>query len=189
MFRKLMIAIALSLIAIPSVFSSSYSMIIPDGMGEDIILMDDSGNEFALDDEYVFFKTWNGFLIEQYSAEGAFTITDYDGSATLIFTRPCESYAMEMLLRRLGRNLSTVVFLSAIADADALVRYAGNADIVALGKIPVHESLVLERSGMSVTEIRWGDVVEMNGGRPEVKGPSHVVVRCPNCGETFTLYL
>lgn len=188
MLKKLLLVLILTILTVSALTASAYSLVLPERKTDPVLIMDESGDEILLD-EYVFYKRWNGLFLEYYDMEHAYTITDENGSVVVIFTSLSDAFDVDMFIRRLSRDISTIIYLNSTPDADSLTRYLKNIDVICTQRIPERERLLLERRGLKVVETELNSVINIENGKADVEGSDAIVVRCPHCNETFTLYI
>lgn len=186
MRRRMMLAVLLATAMMP--LMAEYSVLCPSRLSpEEFQVMDEDGETIALDD-YVYSLKWNGLSLEQLE-DGIYAITE--GSETVIVaTWMATPEAIEDSLRFYWGNPKTLITHGALPDAEDAADW-GIGRIITLRRIPKIEERLFQIEGIEVTEARSGDIIDIINGLPaEYEEPAErVIVTCPDCGHSFTIYI
>lgn len=186
--RKAVLAfIVMAMFVLP--LSADYTVILPERGSDLFTVMDGRGDTIKLDDS-VWYKRWGNLLLEQMD-DGIYRIHE-DGKSVLVVSRRVDDDDLERVLWR----SADVSLITDGADLDEEDIVDSSVKFIATTErhMDPKEALFLERNGVTVTEIMPGSYVDVRDSRPVVKEsqPSSgekVMVRCPDCGSTFYIYL
>lgn len=179
-----MIAI-LALFAASLPLAASYSIALPDKRNPEYQVIADNGDTIDLDD-YVWSKRWNGVQLSQ-DSYGSYIIED--GEYTVLLTSPVTSWDdIEMSVRFCYPSPSLLALHSGDIDAEFLKDEGINEILFVSYRPQGREKARLDALGFTIHEARPGEVARIDNGISLPSESEAVSVRCPHCGEVFTLY-
>ncbi len=183
--KKVLLFLFFSLLVVSSLFSS-YSISLGQNEYGYVRILDEGGDVISLDDS-VWFKKWNGLVLERIGTWN-YKITEPDGSQLIVITR--------------RGNFSDVEFELSFSSCRLLVTERMLPSIDALEGSPVKEIIVPFRvdeltrrtyaaNGIKITEIRPSDLIDVENGIyiPSSSDVDTIFVRCPDCGRMIEVQL
>ena len=165
--------------------SATYTLALPDGENGCYQIISDDGDTLDLDD-YVWTKRWNGLQVNQYDGD-VYTIDD--GECTVLASSPYSEW-----------DDITKAMMFSLSTPDLLILYSDDIDAELLADEGVREILFVSAEpsgraearmralGLGTGQARPGEIIVIDDGF-HLEREGGIVVRCPRCGEVFTLYL
>lgn len=164
---------------------AGFSIAIPDRNSPWYQVITTDGDIIALDDD-VYYKRWNGLLLDRGSSDGMYTVSEDRTGVTAIASGLDPRHILSTL--RLAEPRTIIIPDASPLDPEGLTDY-GISHVVSLKRLSRLQEAMYEAKGVTLSYARPGDVLEFENGLPaEDTGPEDTfVVICPRCGEQITV--
>ena len=179
--RKAIAIIALVLAALP--LFSSYSVILPERGRKEFIVVSDNGETKALDDT-VWYKRWNGLLLEN-MAPSIYMITE-DDDEVLLIGRGATADDIESTMRYADADF---IITERLITERAAELFEGDT-MLTTERFDNLYAVMLERNGIEAKPVRSGERIMISDG--EYASPAserEILVSCPHCGHSFRIFI
>ena len=167
--------------------AAAYSIVLPSSPDGDFSVIADDGQEIALDEDYIWYKMWNGLILEQID-DGVFTITDEYGAVSAIVPSGALGSMMRFPLMSLS-DARTVIIHGPLPSYEVLEDTCPDARIVVTSPRQDRQIEILRRKGLDVVSASRSGIVDIVDGKAMVDGMDGetVIVVCPHCRTSFSV--
>ncbi len=166
---------------------ASYSIAIPDRIGMPYVLISDDGNDTLSLDDTVWYRKWQGLLIEQ-TDSSIYMVTDQDGDSLVIANNRA---ALEKLRNAIRfYDVKTLLYSGMPAIPAESLAKEGITQALLMERLTEEEEAIYEENGISFSYIRPGDIVDIDNDSINVEqiGEEGIIVICPHCKNSFTIF-
>ena len=176
-------AVLLSLLILFSAsLSASYSIALPERGHPCFTIIDNDGETIELDG-YVWYKRWNGLLLERID-DGIYSVTEGDSSVLLV--EECADISDIKGALRFGRGTALIISALPVLDTEAM-EDEGVMDAIIMHRLPEREAARLSALGFRIGERRPGEVVRIGNQGLPLQEERPIIVTCPHCRHSFSI--